>query len=103
MSLGSDIWVRFSQTLTTFADLTDVTLADEDTNSILTDNANRAFQGNVMNASGATWWPKFSTDSGGTTSGQNCNWCKERHLVAKFVINASGVPFSGHICILQPI
>ena len=31
-----------------FADLTDVTLADEDTNSILTDNANnRAIQGNV--------------------------------------------------------
>ena len=30
-----------------FADLTDVTLADEDTNSILTDNANRAFRGNV--------------------------------------------------------
>ena len=26
------------------ADLTDVTLADEDTNSILTDNANRAIQ-----------------------------------------------------------
>ena len=30
-----------------FADLTDVTLADEDTNSKLTDNANRAIQGNV--------------------------------------------------------
>ena len=30
-----------------FADLTDVTLADEDTNSILTDNANRAIQSNV--------------------------------------------------------
>ena len=30
-----------------FANLTDVTLADEDTNSILTDNANRAIQGNV--------------------------------------------------------
>ena len=28
-------------------DLTDVTLADEDTNSILTDNANRAIQVNV--------------------------------------------------------
>ena len=27
--------------------LTDVTLADEDTNSILADNANRAIQGNV--------------------------------------------------------
>ena len=29
------------------ADLTDVTLADEDTKSILTDNANRTIQGNV--------------------------------------------------------
>ena len=29
-----------------FADLTDVTLADEDTNSILADNAKRAIQGN---------------------------------------------------------
>ena len=28
-----------------FADLTDVTLADEDTKSILTDNANRVIQG----------------------------------------------------------
>ena len=28
-----------------FADLTDVTLADEDANPISTDNANRAFQG----------------------------------------------------------
>ena len=30
-----------------FADLTDVTLADEDTNPILADNAIRAFRGNV--------------------------------------------------------
>ena len=30
-----------------FADLDVVTLADEDTNSILTENANRVFQGNV--------------------------------------------------------
>ena len=35
-----------SLTDTPFADLTDVTLADEDTNSILTDNANRTIQGN---------------------------------------------------------
>ena len=34
-----------SQTESPFADLTDVTLADEITNSILTDNANRAIQG----------------------------------------------------------
>ena len=32
----SDVWF----------DLTDVTLADEDSNSILTDNAKRAIQGN---------------------------------------------------------
>ena len=32
-------------------DLTDVTLDDEDINSILTDNAERAIQGNVGNAS----------------------------------------------------
>ena len=30
-----------------FADLTDVTLADGDTKSILTDNAKRVIQGNV--------------------------------------------------------
>ena len=30
-----------------FADLTDVTLADEDTKSILADNNNRAIQGNL--------------------------------------------------------
>ena len=46
--------------MTPCVDLTDVTLADEDTNSIVTDNANRAIQG------------------------------KWRHLVAKFAINASG-------------
>ena len=51
VNLGSDLWVRMSVrhklTETPCADLTDVTLADEDTNSILTDNANRANQGNV--------------------------------------------------------
>ena len=41
-SLGSDV----TESATCW-DLTDVTLADEDTNSIPTDNANRAIQGNV--------------------------------------------------------
>ena len=45
--MGSDLWVCMSVTERPFVDLTDVTLADEDTNSTLTDNANRAFQGNV--------------------------------------------------------
>ena len=47
-----------------FVDLTDVTLADEDSNSIPTDDANKAVLGNV--------WQ-----------------CKWRHLVANNEINAS--------------
>ena len=46
----SDLWIRVSLThklRDLVADLTDVTLADEDTNPILTDNANRTFQGNL--------------------------------------------------------
>ena len=46
VNLGSDLWVRMSVRKRHRADLTDVTLADEDTNSILTDNANRTIQGN---------------------------------------------------------
>ena len=51
-----------------FADLADVTLADEDNNSIPTDDANRTIIGNVAmhlvaklvtNASSATWWAKL--------------------------------------------
>ena len=34
-------------TMTPFADFTDVTLADEDTNSILTDDANTTIPGNM--------------------------------------------------------
>ena len=47
----SDLWVRLSLSIvseTPSANLTDVTLADEDTNSILTDDKNnRTIQGNV--------------------------------------------------------
>ena len=50
-----------------FADLIDVTLADEDTKSILTDNTNSAIQGNVA---------MQMTHSGG----QVCNLCKWRQL-----------------------
>ena len=51
-----------------FVNLTDVTLADEDTNWILTDNAKRVFQGKmamqvmtkfVTNAIGAIWLPNW--------------------------------------------
>ena len=44
-SMGPD--VTHSLHTTPCADLTDVTLADEDSNSIPTDDVNRAFLGNV--------------------------------------------------------
>ena len=74
VNLGSDLWVWMSvRPWATCWDLTDVTLADEDTNSILNDNANRAIQGNeamqlmqtgdqckfVTIGSGASWWPNL--------------------------------------------
>ena len=82
-----------------FWNLTDVTLADEDTNSILTDNAkgnprqceatwsppndqiwNQCKWRHLMtkfwtNASGVTWLPNFQLMQVAPTSGQNCNWC----------------------------
>ena len=47
MSLGSDLWVLMSLTARGFVDLTDVTLADDDSNSIPTDDVNKAILGNV--------------------------------------------------------
>ena len=48
VSLGSVLWILMSLTPRLFADLTDVTLADEDNNSIPTDGANRAIRGNAL-------------------------------------------------------
>ena len=54
MSLGSDLWVLMSVSQSVsqsvqdyFEDLTDVTLADEDSNSTPSDDVNRAILGNV--------------------------------------------------------
>ena len=47
MSLGSDLWVLMSVTERLCADLTDATLADDDSNSIPTDDVNKAILGNV--------------------------------------------------------
>ena len=62
-------------------------MADEDTNSILTDNANRAIQGN---ASYATWWPTLQTMQMVPPDDQILNQSKLCHLVAKCATNASG-------------
>ena len=48
VSLGSDLWILMSVRQTRLcSDLTDVTLADEDSNSIPTDDVNRTILGNV--------------------------------------------------------
>ena len=63
-----------SVTETPCVDLTDVTLADEDTNSILTDNVNRAIQGNVAtNVNGDIWWPNMQLMQVAPSGGQLCN------------------------------
>ena len=72
-----------SVTKSCFWNLTDVTLADEDTKSIPTDNVNRAIPGNV--AMHVTQPGDQLVPSGG----QICNQCKWRHLVAKIGTNAS--------------
>ena len=73
--------VLHSVTETPCVDLTDVTLADEDTNSILTDNVNRAIQGNVamqITQSGGQLWKQSKLCHLGTL------------LVVKFATNAIG-------------
>ena len=61
----------------TLVDLTDVSLVDEVTNSILVDDTNRAIPGNLemqVAPPGDQIW----------------NQCKWRHLMANFGTNASG-------------
>ena len=73
------------------ADLTDVTLADEDTNPVLTDDANRTIQSNVamqVTQPGGQFWNQTMHET--LPGGQVWNQCKWCHLVAKFVTNASG-------------
>ena len=69
--LGSDLWVPMSLSERGLSNLTDVTLADQATNSIQADNANMAIQGNVA---------MKVTQS----SGQLWNQCKRRHPLTKF-------------------
>ena len=73
--LGSDLCVPMSVCLSVsekgLANLTDVTLADQATNSMQADNANIAIQGNVA---------MKVTQS----SSQLWNQCKRRHPLTKF-------------------
>ena len=55
-----------------FADLTDVTLVDEDTKSILTDNANRAIQGNQAMHVTIVWFASLLVMQVVPSGGQIC-------------------------------
>ena len=73
---GSEGWLANDHTFSgfffaTFPNLTDVTLADQATNSMQADNANMAIQGNVA---------MKVTQS----SGQRWNQCKRRHPFTNF-------------------
>ena len=68
-----------------------MTLADEDTKSILTENANRAIQGNLAMQVAPC-------------GGHICNYCKRRHLMAKFGTNVSGaILLPSSIQVTEPI
>ena len=72
--------------------LTDVTLADEDTNSILTDDANRAIQGNVamqvmQPGDQCKLCHLVIMPIGQSKAMWQCKWL---NLVANFETNASG-------------
>ena len=61
------------------ADLTDVTLADADTNSILTDNVNRAIQGNeAMQVMQTGDQCKFAP------IGSGASWCFQKNFQKNF-------------------
>jgi chitodextrinase len=85
-----------------FLNLTDVTLADQATNSIPTDKANKTIQVNVamqVTQSGALepmqvappdlWWSNLELVQVVSFGGQIYNKCKWCHQVVKFGTNAS--------------
>ena len=100
----------------------------EDTNSKLTDNANRAIQGNVAaqvtrpggqlwkqckwrhlitkfwtNPSCATWWPNMQLMQVVPSGRQICNKCNWCHLVAKFATSASGAIWWPNVQLMQVV
>ena len=62
-----------------------MTLADEDTNSILADNAKRAIQGNE-----AMRWSNLQLMQVVSSGVHICNYCMWRRLEATFATNAGG-------------
>ena len=97
-----------SQTTRRFVDLTDVTLADEDTKPILTDNANRAIQGNVTQPGGqicniCKCWLALEPMQVAPPDDQILNQSKLCHLVAKYATNTNGVIWWPNLQLMQVV
>ena len=67
-----------------------MTLADEDTNSILTNNANRAIIDNVAMQVAPPGGQTCSYMQAAPPGGQTWNQCKGHYMLAKFGTNTSG-------------
>ena len=81
-----------------FWDLTDVTLADEDIISILTDMPMGQFK-----AIDATWWPTLEPMQVAPPDEQILNQSKSCHLVAKFATNAGGAIWWSKFQLMQVV
>ena len=77
LNVAMSEWIKFDDQNATHTQQSCIKCIDKIQNSILTDNAKRAIQGNVA---------MHVTLPGGQLWNQ-CKWC---HLVAKFATNASG-------------
>ena len=67
-----------------------MTLADEDSNSIPSDDVNRAILGDVATqVEPLLWWPTLKLMQVAPLGGQTCNQFKKRQLLAKSTSNAS--------------
>ena len=79
-----------------------MTLADEDTNSILTDNANRALQGNlamrVVQPGDELWNQAMHVVPPDDQMLNECKWC---YLVAQFSTDAGGITFWPKLQLMQ--
>ena len=97
VNLGSDLWVRMSLTPRPLWNLTELTLADDDTNPILTD---KCFISVILtdNANRATWWPTLQAMQVAPPDDQMLNQSMLCHLVAKYAIYIQVAPSGDKIC-----
>ena len=80
-----------------------MTLADEDTNSIPTDNANRAIIDNVAMQVAPPGGQTCSYMQAAPPGGQTWNQCKGHYMLAKFGTNTSGTTCWSNLELMQVV